>query len=563
MPAQNPRSWLARLVPTTGSLPIVVALAALYFFAGKLGLRLAIVHPSATAVWPGTGIALAAILLFGYGVWPGIFVGAFAVNLTTAGSILSSLGIATGNTLEGLVGAYLVMRFANGRKVFDRVEDIFKFSVFACVLATIISATVGTASVFLTGFSRGAQPGPFWLTWWLGDMAGAVLVTPCFLLWSSQATAYRSKRPAMLQGVALVSLLLVGMMVFGDFLLPGTRDYPLKFICIPFAVWVAFELAPRAAALSILVFVAVAIASALHAFHDTLMPNESLLIVQVFFSVVALTSLLVSAAVTERNRHAETLESAKVELEERVFERTRQLVERIAGQERAEQALRGLSARLLQAQDQDRRRIARELHDSTGQSLAALTMKLAECSKNAETLSPEVAIQLSESEKIAQAVWQELRTTSYLLHPPLLDEMGLHAGLRWYIEGFKEKSKIDVSLILAENLERLPPDLELMLFRVVQEGLTNIHRHSGSGMAEISLSSSAGTLTLQIRDQGTGMSAEKLGSVAGAGAAGVGLRGMRERVKGFGGKLEIISNGRGTVVRVEVPLPASAPATET
>ena len=117
MPAHNSRSWLARLAPTTGSVPVVAALlAALYFLAGKLGLQLAVVHPSATAIWPGTGIALAAILLFGYGVWPGIFLGAFAVNVTTAGSILSAVGIATGNTLEALVGAYLVIRFANGRK---------------------------------------------------------------------------------------------------------------------------------------------------------------------------------------------------------------------------------------------------------------------------------------------------------------------------------------------------------------------------------------------------------------------------------------------------------------
>src|SRR5438309_4441810 len=138
MPAQNPTSWLACL-PTTRSLPVVAGLAAVYFFAGKLGLQLAVVHPSATAVWPGTGIALAGILLFGYGVWPGVFLGAFTVNLTTAGSILSSLGIATGNTLEALVGAYLVMRFANGSRVFDRSEDIFKFLLFACVLATTIS----------------------------------------------------------------------------------------------------------------------------------------------------------------------------------------------------------------------------------------------------------------------------------------------------------------------------------------------------------------------------------------------------------------------------------------
>ena len=527
---------------------MVAGLAAVYFLACKLGLKLAVVHPSATAVWPGTGIALAALLLFGYAVWPGVFLGAFAVNLATAGSIVSSVGIASGNTLEALVGAYLITKFANGLKVFDRAEDIFKFFLLTCALATTIGASVGTASLFLTGFSRGAQPGPFWLTWWLGDMAGAVLVTPCFLLWSSKTTALRSKRSIVLQGAAFVSLLLVGVIVFSDFLFSNAQDYPLKFICIPFAVWAAFEMSPRAAALAIAVFAAVAVGSALHSARGASIPNESLLVTQVFFSVVALTSLLVSATVTERNKHEQTLEKAKIELEEKVFERTQQL--------------EGLSARLLQAQDQERRKIARELHDSTGQSLAVLTMNLSACSKTAEKVSPELAGKLAENEKIVRAVSDELRTTSYLLHPPLLDEMGLQAGLRSYIEGFKERSNIDVSLNLFENLDRLPPQLELMIFRVVQECLTNIHRHSGGSTATISLSNSMGRLNLQIRDRGKGMSPEKLAAVAGPGTAGVGLRGMRERVKAFGGEFEILSDGKGTLVRAVIPLRASSPATE-
>jgi signal transduction histidine kinase len=558
MPTHNPRLSLSGLAQATRSLPLAAGLAVLYFFAGKLGLRLAIVYPSATAVWPGTGIALAAILLLGYRVWPGIFLGAFAVNLTTAGSILSSLGIASGNTLEGLLGAYLVTRFANGRKVFNRVEDIFKFALFACILATTVSASVGTASLFLTGFTHGMKQGPLWLTWWLGDMAGAILVTPCFLLWTSRTEAPRGRYQYLLQGVALVSLFLVSVIVFRDFPFPNAHDYPLKFICIPFVVWVAFELRPRAAALAMLAFSAVAIGSALHAARGALIPNESLLVMQVFLGVAALTSLLVSVAVSERNRHGQTLQKAKIELEERVFERTRQLEERIAAQERAEQALRGLSGRLLQTQDQERRRIARELHDSTGQSLAVLTMNLSEVSKKIEGSSPELSRQLAESREIAQSVSDEVRTTSYLLHPPLLDEMGLQAGLRWYTEGFKERSNIEVSLDLPENLERLSPDLELMIFRVVQECLTNIHRHSGSATAAICLSNSMGRLTLQIRDQGKGMPPDKLAGAAGPGTAGVGLRGMRERIKGFGGELEISSDGKGTLVRAVIPFHPSA-----
>jgi signal transduction histidine kinase len=545
-------------VPTTRSLWRIVGLILVYFVICKAGLTLAIIHPSATAVWPGTGIALAAILLLGYEVWPGIFVGAFAVNLTTAGSIVSSLGIASGNTLEAVIGAYFVVRFANGRHVFNRAEGIFKFFFFACVVATTASASVGTASLVLTGFSRGVHWESLWFTWWLGNMAGAILVTPCVVLWSSQSGVVRTRRQAVLQSMALLSLLVVSAIVFGTFLPSATQNYPLKFVCIPFVVWVGFEFRPREAALAVLAFSVVALGSMLHAARGVSIPNESLLVTQVFLSVVAMTSLLVSVAVSERNRHEEMLRRAKSELEQRVLERTQELEDRIAAQERADHALRDLSWRLLRAQDDERRRIARELHDSTGQSLAALGMILSHVREKTAS-NPEVSGQIDEGEKITRAVSDELRTTSYLLHPPLLDEMGLKAGLRWYIEGFKERSMITVSLNMPDSLERLPTDLELMIFRVVQECLTNVHRHSGSSSATISLSNSNEKLTLEICDHGKGMAADRLVAVTGSELVGVGLRGMRERVNAFGGELEISSGAQGTTVRAIIPFRPSLP----
>src|SRR5438445_10967064 len=157
MPAHKSWPSFGRFAQATYSPQLIAGLAILYFVACKLGLKLAIVHPSATAVWPGTGIALAALLLLGYRVWPGIFLGALLVNLTTAGSVLSSLGIACGDTLEALLGAYLVTRFANGRRVIDRAEDIFKFLFLACVLATTVSARAGAVSPSLTGVGRGMR----------------------------------------------------------------------------------------------------------------------------------------------------------------------------------------------------------------------------------------------------------------------------------------------------------------------------------------------------------------------------------------------------------------------
>src|SRR5437667_11466367 len=164
-------------------LAALAVLAAVYFAAGKLGLKLAVVNASATAVWPCTGLALAAFLILGYRVWPAILAGAFLVNWTTAGSIATSLGISTGNTLEGVVGCFLVTRFAAGRKAFERAQDVFKFAFLAGMVSTAVSATAGVSTLALAGFADWTMYGPIWSTWWVGDAVGALVVTPFVLLW--------------------------------------------------------------------------------------------------------------------------------------------------------------------------------------------------------------------------------------------------------------------------------------------------------------------------------------------------------------------------------------------
>src|SRR3989442_9882106 len=156
------------------NLVVVAALTLVYVIAGKLGLMVAFVHASATAVWPPTGIALAAFLLLGHRVWPAIWLGAFVVNITTAGSVATSIGIATGNTLEGLVGAYLVRRFAHGPYAFDHARDVFRFVVLTGLASTAVSATFGVTNLSLGGFSNWSDYRTVWWTWWLGEAAGAV-----------------------------------------------------------------------------------------------------------------------------------------------------------------------------------------------------------------------------------------------------------------------------------------------------------------------------------------------------------------------------------------------------
>jgi PAS domain S-box-containing protein len=243
-------------------------------------------------------------------------------------------------------------------------------------------------------------------------------------------------------------------------------------------------------------------------------------------------------------------------LDAQVQERTRELEDRSADILRQSELLRELAHRLLQAQDEERRRIARELHDSAGQTLTVLGMNLAQLVQKAARNSPQLANDAEIIQQTVQQLHREIRTASYLLHPPLLDEAGLASALAWYTEGLVGRSQLEIRLDIAEDFGRLPRDMELLVFRLVQECLTNIHRHSGSKAASIRIARQPDTITVEICDTGKGMSPEKLAEVQTRGS-GVGIRGMRERVRQFNGKLEIESSRSGTRIFVTIPNPAN------
>ena len=282
----------------------MVGLAALYFAAAKLGLSWAFVNPSATAVWPPTGIALAAFLIFGTRVWPAIFAAAFVANLTTAGSVLTSFGIATGNTLEGVLGAYLVQRFAGGRQAFGRPRNAFRFAVLAAAVSTTVSATLGVVSLALGGFAQWADFGRIWVTWWLGDGAGSLVVVPVVLLWVENPRVEWTGRQALEAAALLACLVLLGLLVFGGEFPAETTNYPLEFLCIPVLLWAAFRFGPRETATAILLLSVIAIGGTLRGLGPfaRATQNESLLLLQAFVAVIAVTKLIVAAVVAERRR---------------------------------------------------------------------------------------------------------------------------------------------------------------------------------------------------------------------------------------------------------------------
>lgn len=253
--------------------------------------------------------------------------------------------------------------------------------------------------------------------------------------------------------------------------------------------------------------------------------------------------------------NAERLRTLSDNLEIQVRVRTEELERRNAEVLQQSEQLRELSNRLLKTQDDERRHIARELHDSAGQLVAALGMNLAGINRHARE-NPMLAEALEDTQNLVQQLNKEIRTTSYLLHPPLLDENGLPQAIQWYMQGLMERSGLDIEFDIAGDFGRLPADLELAIFRIVQESLTNIHRHSGSKTATIRLSRGIHSVLLEIQDHGKGISAEKLAAIR-AQRTGVGITGMRERVRHLKGEMDIQSNGAGATIMVTLPLPAA------
>jgi len=251
--------------------------------------------------------------------------------------------------------------------------------------------------------------------------------------------------------------------------------------------------------------------------------------------------------IDEQRQLVRSLSEARDHLEKRVDERTAEL-------KVANESLRNLSAELLKVQDEERRRLARELHDSVGQILAALSMNLVTVQSQSHKLDPIGATAVLENAQLVQQASNEIRTLSYLLHPPLLEVAGLISALRWYVDGFSERSKIRVDLELPSDFGRLPDETELAVFRIVQECLTNLHRHSGSSTATIRLRREPDRLEVEVEDYGRGISLEKQLELTGSGRSGVGFRGMRERLRQLGGTLEVQSDGTGTVVTATLRL---------
>jgi signal transduction histidine kinase/CheY-like chemotaxis protein len=314
----------------------LVAIGVIYFALAKGGLALAFIHPSATPIWPPTGVALAAVLLWGYRTWPAIFAAAMIANATTAGSVATAIAIATGNSLEAVVGAYLINRWSRGCNTFSTPNSVAKFALICFVIATPISASIGLTSLATAGYIEWTNFANVWVTWWLGDVAGALVIAPVIVLWAS-SHHHAFKRNEFLETVGvLATAAAVGLIAFSPLIEQTPSRDPLGFLAILPMLWAALRRGPRDTATVAVVLAGITIWGTLTGGGPFTTPdlNVSFLLVLMFLISITVPSLLLSADVEVRKKAEESLRRAQIELERKVAERTRELELAIAAKSR-------------------------------------------------------------------------------------------------------------------------------------------------------------------------------------------------------------------------------------
>lgn len=319
-----PEASFRRSISYAGGL---VAIGAIYFALAKGGLALASIHPSATPIWPPTGVALAAVLLQGYRIWPAIFTAAMVANATTAGSVATSIAIATGNSLEAVVGAYLINRWSGGCNTFSTPNSVAKFALICVAIASPISASIGLTSLATVGYIEPENFADAWITWWLGDATGALVIAPAIVLWAAGHQSAFSQDECLETVAVLATAAVVGLIAFSPLIeqTPG-RD-PLGFLAILPMLWAALRRGPRDTATIALVLAGTTIWGTLLGGGPFTRGdlNSSFLLVLMFLISITVPSLLLSADVEVRKKAEESLRRAQTELERKVAERTQEL----------------------------------------------------------------------------------------------------------------------------------------------------------------------------------------------------------------------------------------------
>jgi signal transduction histidine kinase len=541
------RSSLAWLRESTVSLRGPVLVALIYFLGAEAAFYIGTLSDRIFALfWPPNVVLFCALLIAPQRRWWLYIAAAFPAHVVAelgVGMPAPQLLVAFAtNCMVALLNAYGVRRFVGDPPWFGTFQKASLYIVIAAGVSPALSA-LGGAFVPILGGGPFSNYWIYWAHWYVANALPNLTIGPVFLIWFASGTSWSRWIPSRrhVEPAILITLLLgtcivathVGGLVTSAFV------PVLLFSPLPLVLWAAVRYGEKGASGTILVVTVVLTWRTLHG-SDLFLGEDSersVLALQLFLTGLSIPVLLLGA-----------------------------LIDELRG---AEHTMRKLAASVVRAQDEERRRIARDLHDSTGQNLIAATLLLGRIEA---ALPPSAKPILRQLEEVLQQSIREVRTVSYLLHPPLLDEAGLGPALRCYVDGYIERSGIAVDLDVAPDIERISPDAELVLFRLVQEALTNVSRHSQSPTARIRLArekaSNGQHVVVTIEDAGRGMPAISnmralIGRTIGSRSPGVGLASMRERLLQIGGRLEIDSAVGRTIVRAIIPIPDEDAASTT
>ncbi len=667
----------------------VIALAILYHLAARLGLSMAYIQSNTSPVWPPTGIALAALLLLGRSRWPGVTLGVLLGSLLTGAPLNLALGMAVGNTLEAYVGAFILQRLLSFHFALTRIQDITGLAVVA-LFATMISASTGALTLVLIGLAPSEAFASIWITWWIGDLLGALVVAPWILAWSN-AKWFKPSREKIIESILAFSLLgLVTGYVFIIQTRSGIYHQALLYLIFPFTIWTAVRFGQQGGTTAVLLVSGMAIWATVAGFgpFSLYSKNDNLILLQTFLGVVSLTSLILAAAMTERQHAARALQRRADDLAflnetSRIFLNANKpaaiyqticelavsqigldgaWIERVGQQDEPDEPLavsglgrdeldqlelsaylaeyarepelartfeletqpgdpgaqsgyatlavvpllfsgavigslkllskevaffstdrqlllqsyanlaavviqnswlfeevrysnrqlHGLSQRLIKAQEEERLNLSRELHDESGQLLAALLFELGVLERTAGNPG-ETMKKIQELKHSAHDLQDNLHQLAVHLRPASLDHLGLVTAIEQYVHDFSGQYgiRVDFEAVGMLNL-RLSSEAETAIYRIVQESLTNVALHSRATLVDVLVGRRGEQVIVTIEDNGVGflpaasMIEDQLG-----------LFGMRERVQMLDGRFTLESApGKGTTVSAEIPCDA-------
>ncbi len=535
----------------------LIGVALLYFAGAMAGLMYAVVGNTVSLVWPSSGIALVVLLTCGYRMSFGIALGAFLANAWTGIPLSTAAGIAIGNTLEPVIGVFLLERLTGFQRTLNRRRDVLALIILAAILSTTIGAFAGTASLALGGVISFAEYASVALKWWLGDMMGVLVVAPLLLVWLKHSRPIFSPLYAVEACSLIASLLLVSYAIFGSPELASHGYYPASLAVFPFVIWGALRFDHWGATLVTLIVAILAILGTTQGTGPFAVdsPVDSLVRWCTFANVVAVTGLLLAASTAEQRRAQAELKKSHDELEHRVRERTIALTQSNADMKREMLERRRLETQLIRVSEAQQKTIGRELHDGLGQHLTSIAFFGATLHQqlNGRAL-PEADLARRVVVLINEAI-DMTRAFARSLYPIELESRGLTAALKQLAENAQPAQGIACRFHAAPDARIHDPLVAINLYRIVQESINNAVKHSRASHLWIDLTYCDGNYRLTVSDDGIGFDPTNIET-----GQGMGMRNLRYRASLLGGSFAIERNLQGgTTVGVTYPAAMEGP----